>query len=207
MTDQPSDTAAQESFNGEAELKAQLPAKYHHLLDPDWKAGRNASEEEIAFHHTILQRRELAEKLTKASDRLKSLRTESSDARKAQTKTLFTLLRHDYEETGRAAMAIGLDAESLQSAYGLQVRGADVVETLQIGVAAKRAGLTEAAIASIVEAGIDAESLAALLDQIRIRAIPIKALIKQLTTTAATGAVRREPHSLTDAQDRARPQS
>jgi hypothetical protein len=182
-----------ETFSGETDLRATLPARYHHLLDPDYKPGRNASDEEVAFAKVIAERRALAEQSAKIAEQARVVKRGIDSARRAQHTAVKNLLRREYEALGEQAMALGLDTERLAAIAALGLQGADIVNRLTAGNGAPSAALGEAAaaagfdldaIAAVSAAGLRGSDVAKLLAQLAERRIDVRSLLASPAITA-----------------------
>lgn len=190
-----------ESFPGEAEMRAQLPAKYHHLFDPEWKPGRGVSDEEIALHKSISDQRDLATEAQQLAERRKQLKAETDRAQRTRSNAVHALMRADWEETGRAAMAIGLDLSRIKELGTVGAVGDELVAIVALGQEARSRGFTEAILQEIAASDIPAEQIAALVRTLRARNIDPKQLLNaaQHPAPQRTGAGRRPGEERTQA--------
>ncbi|MBB3268399.1 hypothetical protein FHW79_006074 [Azospirillum sp. OGB3] len=184
-----------ESFSGEAELRAALPARYHHLLDADYKPGRNATDEEAAFAKIIADRRALAAESAKIAEQAKAVKRSIDSARRAQHTAVKALLRREYEALGEEAMQLGLTSGRLEAIRALGLHGDAIVDRLTaggqghpaaaLGVAAATAGFDESAVAAITAAGLRGPDVVELLVRLRERRIDVRSLLAAPAATPA----------------------
>lgn len=183
-----------ESFPGEADMRATLPAKYHHLFDPEWKPGRGVSDEEIALHKAISDQRELAKEAQQLAERRKQLKAETDRAQRTRSNAVHALMRADWEEAGRAAMEIGLDLPRIRELGVIGTAGDELVAVIALGGKARTHGFTEAILDEIAASEIPAEQIAALIRTLRARNVDPKQILNAAQSPAPQRPVASRRH-------------